>query len=228
MKLQLIIIGVFSLFLGGVEAAPIGGFFLGKARVIYNESDKAENISVYNKEENTSFLVQSWVSGINGNVAPFFVSPPLYRQDYGRGTIRIVKTGSLPSNQESAFWLNVKVIPAVSDEKEKRNSVMLQFSYTFKLKMLYRPRTLSAEQRVAPKFIRDGNKVIIKNSSPYFVTFKDIFADGNKINFDGGMIHPFGEVSLQFPKENSSGNVILKYALINDDGSVNEKRITVS
>jgi P pilus assembly chaperone PapD len=57
-----------------------------------------------------------YAGGVSGK-APFIITPPLYRLDGGQKNIeRIVMTGSLPQEQESLFWLNIKAIPSASKQ----------------------------------------------------------------------------------------------------------------
>lgn len=60
-------------------------------------------------------LIQSWVDDLaDNNKSPFIVTPPLFRLDAGDSNdLRVLLTSpQLPSDRESLFTLNIKVIPA--------------------------------------------------------------------------------------------------------------------
>ncbi|MCT6990701.1 fimbria/pilus periplasmic chaperone, partial [Salmonella enterica subsp. enterica serovar Give] len=78
-----------------VHAEDKGGFSLGSTRVIYDGSKKEASVTVINSAKNAPFLAQSWVTEYAPGkkqpaMAPFLVTPPLYRQDEGRNMLRIV------------------------------------------------------------------------------------------------------------------------------------------
>ena len=94
------------------------GVIIGGTRVIFEGAKKEATINITNPD-NTPYLIQSWIDmqdGVSGK-APFIITPPLYRLDGGQKNLeRIVMTGSLPQEQESLFWLNIKAIPSASKQ----------------------------------------------------------------------------------------------------------------
>lgn len=207
-----------------------GGFSLGATRVIYDAGNKDATLTVVNTAENTPFLAQSWISNIEAdsekkdvkaaNKPPFVLTPPLYRQDKGKNTLRIVKTGGdLPADRESAFWLNVKAIPA--QKKKEENKSELSFAYILKVKMFYRPVGLQGEVKDAYKqltFSRHGEKLTVKNPTPYHVTLNQVTVAGKPIKDVSAMVTPFGQQDYLIPAGSNGDRV--EYRTLNDQGGV--------
>lgn len=204
-----------------------GGFSLGSTRVIYKEEQKEATITVINSSKNAPFLAQSWMTNLNTDTdkskPPFVITPPLYRQDEGKNTLRIMHTGgNLPADRESAYWLNVKAIPAQAKENQNKN--MLSFAFVLRVKMFYRPSGLSMPVQNAYKeitFTRDGDKLIANNPTPYHVTFNKVSVGGVDIKDVNAMVPPLGQQSYDLPSKSSSGQV--KYITINDMGGVTQE-----
>lgn len=77
------VVMLFYLILFATSVHAEGGFSQGSHRVIYDGS----------KHDATVMVIT------------FFVTPPLYRQDEGKHTLRIIRTGGeLPSDRESVFF----------------------------------------------------------------------------------------------------------------------------
>ncbi|ECU8483360.1 hypothetical protein B5I86_25125, partial [Salmonella enterica subsp. enterica serovar Pomona] len=140
--------------------------------MIYDGSKKEATVTVINSAKNAPFLAQSWVTEYAPGkkqpaMAPFLVTPPLYRQDEGRNMLRIVRTGGqMPSDRESVFWLNVKAIPAMHESLAGKNT--LQFAYVLRVKLFYRPAGLSGDASKAGDsltFSRQGNTLLARNAS---------------------------------------------------------------
>ncbi|UBO72390.1 fimbrial biogenesis chaperone [Aeromonas rivuli] len=191
-------------------------------RVIY-KSDRQE-VSV--KLENMGaipVLIQSWVD--EGDIdarpddikSPFILTPPINRLDPGKGqTLRLRYVGSqLPMDKESVFWLNVLEIPAKKKLAKDNNS--LQMAFRSRLKIFYRPASLSGLPHEAVKFVswqKRQNGVEAKNSSPYFISFASLSLAGNSI--DGDMIPP--KSSKLFKLKGSANQV--KGTYVNDYGAI--------
>lgn len=208
------------------HAEDKGGFSLGSTRVIYDGSKKEATVTVINSAKNAPFLAQSWVTEYAPGkkqpaMAPFLVTPPLYRQDEGKNTLRIVRTGGqMPSDRESVFWLNVKAIPAVHEDLSGKNT--LQFAYVLRVKLFYRPAGLSGDPVRATDsltFSRQGNVLQVRNSSPYYVTFNKLSVGGKEVkDASSEMVPPKGEQHYTLPA-GATGNQVTFRAL-NDYGGV--------
>ncbi|EBQ5236488.1 molecular chaperone, partial [Salmonella enterica] len=138
-------LAVSTLFISGYAFCQGGGFSLGSTRVIYDGGKDSASITVINSDKKNSFLAQSWIDNYTTATpgkAPFIITPPLYRQDEGKNTLRIMRSGGdLPADRESAFWLNVKAIPGSSEDLTNKNTV--QFAYVLRVKLFYRPEGLA-------------------------------------------------------------------------------------
>lgn len=72
-----------------------------------------------------------------------------------------------------------------------------------------------------------GNELVVKNNSPWFITFQDVTISGssNKLKLGGEMISPFSEIILNSENGNSIPNEFLNakkiiYSVINDYGGL--------
>ncbi|WP_413676618.1 molecular chaperone [Pantoea dispersa] len=212
-----------------LAAEDKGGFSLGATRVIYNENHKEASFTVINTAENVSFLAQSWVSpykeGVNNTKPPFIITPPLYRQDVGKNTLRIVRSGGdLPTDRESAFWLNVKAIPSSVKPTEKSNS--LSFAYVLRIKLFYRPVGIKGDASNAYKqltFSRQGDKLIASNPTPYHITLNKVSIGGKEIKDVTAMVPPLSEQSYKLPASGVGSKVI--YKAVNDMGGITTEQI---
>lgn len=210
-----------------------GGFSLGSTRVIYDEAKNQASITVINTAKASPFLAQSWLepyshSPDTKNIsakAPFMVTPPLYRQDEGKNTLRIVRTGGeLPSDRESVFWLNVKAIPSAPKSLQDKNSV--QFAYVLRVKMFYRPQNIVGDASQAYKalsFSHQNDQLIATNPTAYYVTFAELKVGGKDVKDYSIMVPPFGSASYSMPQVKTGNKVIFK--TINDYGGLYPERV---
>lgn len=125
---------------------------VGATRLIYDGASNEANLSVSNRDDTSPYLVQSWVShfgsGNEESVDNFIVTPPLFRLDADKENIlRIIFTGGpeVPQDRESLFLMNVKAIPAMSDDQKGKN--VLQIALKTTIKLFYRPAGLKVRSR---------------------------------------------------------------------------------
>lgn len=193
------------------------GVIIGGTRVIFEGAKKEATINITNPD-NTPYLIQSWIDmqdGVSGN-APFIITPPLYRLDGGQKNLeRIVMTGSLPQEQESLFWLNIKAIPSASKQMNA-----LQIAVKTRIKLIYRPEGLRAstpeEQATKLTWQRFGNAIQVNNPTPYVINFNEITLGGRKLD-DVTYVLPGASARFSLP-EGVSGHS-LTFKVINDYGS---------
>ncbi|EKS6728273.1 molecular chaperone [Enterobacter mori] len=193
------------------------GVIIGGTRVIFEGAKKEATINITNPD-NTPYLIQSWIDiqdGVSGK-APFIITPPLYRLDGGQKNLeRIVMTGSLPQEQESLFWLNIKAIPSASKEMNA-----LQIAVKTRIKLIYRPEGLRAstpeEQVNKLTWQRSGNAIQVNNPTPYVINFNEITLGGRKLD-DVTYVLPGASARFSLP-EGVSGHA-LTFKVINDYGS---------
>ena len=193
------------------------GVIIGGTRVIFEGAKKEDTINITNPD-NTPYLIQSWIDmqdGVSGKT-PFIITPPLYRLDGGQKNLeRIVMTGSLPQEQESLFWLNIKAIPSASKQMNA-----LQIAVKTRIKLIYRPDGLreSTPEEQANKLTwqRSGNAIQVNNPTPYVINFNEITLDGRKLD-DVTYVLPGASARFSLP-EGVSGHS-LTFKVINDYGS---------
>jgi len=193
------------------------GVIIGGTRVIFEGAKKEATINITNPD-NTPYLIQSWIDmqdGVSGN-APFIITPPLYRLDGGQKNLeRIVMTGSLPQEQESLFWLNIKAIPSASKQMNA-----LQIAVKTRIKLIYRPEGLRAstpeEQATKLTWQQSGNAIQVNNPTPYVINFNEITLGGRKLD-DVTYVLPGASARFSLP-EGVSGHS-LTFKVINDYGS---------
>ncbi|MEP8938848.1 molecular chaperone [Enterobacter mori] len=193
------------------------GVIIGGTRVIFEGAKKETTINITNPD-NTPYLIQSWIDmqdGVAGK-APFIITPPLYRLDGGQKNLeRIVMTGSLPQEQESLFWLNIKAIPSASKQMNA-----LQIAVKTRIKLIYRPEGLRAstpeEQANKLTWQQSGNAIQVNNPTPYVINFNEITLGGRKLD-DVTYVLPGASARFLLP-EGVSGHS-LTFKVINDYGS---------
>lgn len=193
------------------------GVIIGGTRVIFEGAKKEATINITNPD-NTPYLIQSWIDmqdGVSGKT-PFMITPPLYRLDGGQKNLeRIVMTGSLPQEQESLFWLNIKAIPSASQQMNA-----LQIAVKTRIKLIYRPEGLRAstpeEQATKLTWQQSGNAIQVNNPTPYVINFNEITLGGRKLD-DVTYVLPGASARFLLP-EGVSGHS-LTFKVINDYGS---------
>ena len=200
--------------------AHAGGVSLGATRVIYPMNAKQTSLAVINNDKNNRYLIQSWVEDSKGKKSDdFILTPPLFvSKPQGENTLRIMYSGKgLPTDKETAYWLNSKAIPSVNREDIQDKNV-LQIAILSRIKMFVRPEGLTESPADAPgslSFSRQGNNLVIKNPSPYYVSMVNITAGGKTLA--PTMVPPKDSLSVAVPG-GISGPVT--FQTINDYGAM--------
>ncbi len=132
---------IFLLFM--VNNVTAGGIVVGGTRIIYEGNKKEAALGVKNNSTESPFLLQSWVDNGDGKTrGPFMVTPPLFRiEPLEDHELRIAKTGSLPEDRESLFYLNIRAIPPSSPDAVNTLKLVVKT----RLKLFYRPQALVAD-----------------------------------------------------------------------------------
>lgn len=217
MKISKIILLTGLLSSGMVSSAHAGGVALGATRVIYPAGDKQVSLSLSNSSDKDTFLIQSWVTSSSGNKSnDFVITPPLFvMQPKKENTLRIMYVGpDLPTDRESVFYLNSKAIPSTDHLKAQTSS--LQIATQSVIKLFVRPKNLPSLSIDAPKGLRcklSGNKVIVTNPSPYYVTLVQFYVGGKKL--PNSMVSPKNTLSVDIPE---NGGKKITFQTINDFG----------
>ncbi|ECT2540001.1 molecular chaperone LpfB, partial [Salmonella enterica subsp. enterica serovar Kentucky] len=171
------------------------------------------------------FLIQSWIDDANGNKkTPFIITPPLFKLSPTKNNVlRIVNTTStLPQDRESVYWINVKAIPAKSEDAEAKN--VLQIAVRTRLKLFYRPAGLKGNSMDGwnkLQFTSAGaNQIKVENPSAFNLTFNKFYANGRDIE-KTGMVPAKGSLNIELPA--GTGKVSeVKYNIINDFGTAGD------
>lgn len=202
------------------------GIVVSSTRVIYPADKKEVTVSLKNTGNHPA-LVQSWLDTGDPTAlpekinVPFVIMPPITRIDGGKGqTLRLVYTGkTLPQDRESIFWLNVLAVPP---KKTDAKNHLLNVAYQTRVKLFYRPSTLSIKADVAAQKIewkKESDVLNVYNPTPYYISVLNVewVSSGKIVSIPGEMVSPFGQVRLATTKmlnEVSSVN----YAIIDDLG----------
>ncbi|MGJ3354850.1 fimbrial biogenesis chaperone [Providencia sp. Je.9.19] len=196
------------------------GVIIGGTRVIYNEGNKDVSISVENPDK-IPYLIQSWIDGIDEKKqSDFTITPPLFRLNADKtNALRIFLTeNKLPKDRESLFWLNIKTIPAT-----ERTENSLQIAFKTQMKLIYRPTSIKdvnfVEEQKKLSWSKSGNKIIVKNPTPYYMNFQSITFNGKKA-IDISYAAPFSTASFEINDTASNGTV--KWEVINDYGAASD------
>lgn len=202
-------------------SSAFAGVEVGGTRVIYDGNKKEAILSIKNAENNTPYLIQSWLDNGNENETtkiPFIITPPLFRLDPNQeNQLRIINVGTVPQDRESIFWISVKSIAASSNQPNR-----LQISVRTRIKLIYRPESIKSSAGSAYKkliAVRRGNVVTFTNPTPYYVSFYSVHV-GNKALDQPLMVSPSGTYSLNVPP-GASGKI--SWRAINDYGGQTEE-----
>lgn len=201
-------------------------------RIIYQSDAKEALIKMVNQGEQP-LLVQSWLDDGHEDVdpqslnVPFIASPPVSRVDPKQGlTVRLNWDGqALPADRESVYWFNALEIPGKNKDTEKSNK--LQIALKTRIKVFYRPVSLSGSSEEAIQKLRwtlgkQGKAVwaTAKNDSPYFVsmTSASVTSGGKKYAFEPDMVAPFSSASYPVKSLSSVQLDGMAWTAVNDYG----------
>ncbi|AHG20822.1 hypothetical protein Z042_15305 [Chania multitudinisentens RB-25] len=218
------------------------GLVISGTRVIYPANEREVTLKLENKSH-VPLLVQSWIDSGDPNSppeesdAPFTIMPPVSRIEPTKAqTLRIAVTPTTnqATDRETLYWINVLEVPPQS--KEDKN--YLSIAYRNRLKVFYRPAAL---EDLSPGILEQvswrlqGEKLIGKNPTPYYISYSSILlSDKGKAAMagsDGGMIAPFSEQVFQVKHNGKTPgglpNTVTANA-INDYGAFVEKTYPLS
>lgn len=213
----------FSILLLLIGGAGINGataaISLDRTRIIFNGSDKSVSISMKNQNKQLPFLAQAWIEDDKGNKieSPLVALPPIQRLEPGKTSqIKIQKLpeiNNLPTDRETLYYFNLREIPPRSD---KPNT--LQIALQTRIKLFYRPESIGVDTNMPPaqeniKLIRKGDKYIVNNPTPYYVTIVDGRPKNgvSPKNFEPIMLSPKTQHELSVPATVMGGEPELNY-----------------
>lgn len=199
------------------SAVHAGGVGLGATRMVYSADSKQSTLQVRNTHTTASFLIQSWIETASGQRSQdFVITPPLYvLKPSTESVVKIIFNGkSLPQDRESLYWMTVKAIP-----QQTKNSAgnSLQFASANRIKVFYRPTSLSDNANEAWKKVTgeySAGKVVLRNPTPYFITTLNVKVDGKTVK--PVMLPPKSSTPLA---EKFSQATSLTFQTINDYGA---------
>ncbi|HCT1664756.1 TPA: molecular chaperone [Enterobacter hormaechei] len=206
------------------------GIIASATRVIFHEGEAQQSLMLVNTNP-WPVVVQIWVDDgdINrepGSVkTPFVAVPPLFRlEPKGVQGLRIMHNKArMPTDRESAFWLNIYEIPPTGSVATQQQSMVLTMNT--QMKIFWRPASLNNPESAWARltFHREGSVLVCHNDSPYFVTFAGInFKAGEKLypvtQLPDMMVAPFGEKRYAFAA-NAPFSGQVQGELIDDNGN---------
>ncbi|HCM9123436.1 fimbrial chaperone [Enterobacter hormaechei] len=211
-----------------VSHSAFADIVISGTRVIYPSSAKDVTVNMENRG-NKPLLVQTWLDDGRDTTnpqelkLPFIVTPPVSRVDPAKGqTVRITWLGqTMPQDRETMYWFNVLEVPPKAKEADSQN--MLQLAFRTRIKMFFRPDGLKGDPSVAAgqlKWTQQGNALVARNDSPYYVSVAKIDATvgGKAIDVDPHVVAPFASQSYTI-KNATTGRVNkITYISINDFG----------
>lgn len=195
---------------------------VGGTRVIFDGTKKTTTVSVQNKD-NVTNIVQSWLAIVD-ETSPakdsFITTPPLFRLKAGeKGFVRILRTGKpMPEDRESMLWLNIKGIPATDNVSDKN---IVQFAINSRIKLIYRPAALknAIPEEFAQKlqWSNDGRVIKVKNDSPLYMNFSEIFINGKAVP-EAWFVAPYSTIRIPVANASPAGKKEITWSVINDYG----------
>ena len=154
---------------------------LDRTRVIYSAADKSVSLSITNQNTKLPYLAQGWLEDEAGKkiTSPLIVLPPIQRLEPGASSQVKIQglpaASTLPQDQESLFYFNLREIPPRSD---KANT--LQIALQTRIKLFYRPEAIGSQQGGADvpsqeqiTLTLQGDRYMVNNPTPYYVTLVD-------------------------------------------------------
>ncbi|MBJ2078380.1 fimbria/pilus periplasmic chaperone [Serratia ureilytica] len=198
---------------------------LDRTRVIFDGSQKSVSLNVSNQNKQLPYLAQGWIEDEQGNKiqSPLTVLPPVQRIEPGKPSQVKVQAlpaaKALPQDRETVYYFNLREIPPKSS---KPNT--LQIALQTRIKLFYRPAAIAIEKNTAPPqekltLTRQGDKYVVNNPTPYYVTIVDAGSkkgtNGVK-GFEPFMIPPKGNTPLTVSAASVGGSPVLTY--VNDYG----------
>ncbi len=217
--------GLASLLSLSLCSQAMAAFTISGTRFIYEEGRKNLSVEVTNNTD-VAYGGQVWVDNVGKDTTvsmvptpPFFKVGPKQKQ-----IVRVMKTdgGTLPSDRESLFWLNIQEIPP----KPKEGENVLSVAVNTRVKVFYRPKSLldgrkSAEKKI--EVVHRGGTTYLKNPTPYWFAITKVKVNGQDIALTQkedqalSMMAPFGEVAVS---KLSPGMKNISVDAINDWGGV--------
>lgn len=196
-----------------------------RTRIVFNGGQKSISINISNNNNQLPYLAQGWLENEAGQKiqSPLVVLPPVQRLEPGKSSQLKIEAlpaiNALPQDRESLFYFNLREVPPKSN---KPNS--LQIALQTRVKLFYRPKAIIPEQNSTPwqekiTLDKQGERFIVKNPTPYYVTIINAGANGKPMDgkeFTPVMVSPFGQSDLGISANKLGNSPVLTY--VNDYG----------
>ena len=128
----------------------------------------------------------------------------------------------LPKDRESVFWFNLREIPPKSTKPN-----ILTLAMQTRLKVFYRPLALKVDPMADTipgldtlTLSRDGDKYVVHNPTPYYVSFVEARTSLKGKGLDGFepvMVNPKGKADIAVKASSLGSSPVLMF--VNDYGS---------
>lgn len=240
-----------SLFLMMVlfQSLSQAGIISEKKRIIFKGGDKELTLMIANTNA-YPVIMQTWID--DGNIhnvptmvaSPFIIIPPMASLTAGEiKALRIVYNTqkALPTDRESAFWVNLYEIPPSSNQSKVVDNITVAMNT--QIKLFYRPEKLIkkpdekilAQQLVCRAITKSQNITIeCSNPSPYFVSLSSVELHINSHTFQNEtqldmMVPPFSKNSYEITTNLSvlPSRADVLYSFIGDNGDIQGVKATI-
>lgn len=229
-----------AVFIAAVSTATQAEIILHGTRVIYPSDAREVTLQLSNNGSSPS-LVQTWIdegdpeSTPDQSKVPFMITPPISRVEGSRSqTLRITAlpdASHFDQKQETVLWLNVLDIPPKPSANDTTTSPdnFLQLAIRSRVKFFYRPSSIKDDVNVVAdklQWAKSGDKLMIKNPSPFHVTLTAIYQKEGTKQLDllpqGLMLKPFSTETVALQSNNINE---MSFIHINDYGGRIEHKI---
>ncbi|VUS54407.1 molecular chaperone [Klebsiella spallanzanii] len=218
LKSLLKIVAVFSF---SASFAAYSGVVIDSTRHLYKEGAREISANLENKD-NIPYLIKSWVEPREGSQTSFFmVTPPLFRLEAKqKNTVRIFPNTHItnaPKDRETVYYFNVMSIPPTSDTDADKNKIQLAVRH--RMRLIYRPlalQDLSINQEAKKlEWRKSGNKITLKNTTPFFIYFKSIKINGTEVSGSINNIDAFTTKEFTLPTGANGSEIVWKVSTDN-------------
>lgn len=178
----------------------LAGVVVGATRLVIQESAGHKDVSLRASGSGAYLVISRIFEGTSleegdkaSKAREFTVLPPALLMKGGQmreSRIVVVPDNGLARDRETMFYLMVSAIPESSKEK---NTV--QIAVRTWIKLFYRPASLEGKQIPSAEIVRDGDNVVMKNASPFYVSLSRLFVQGKAV-ISPGEISPYGQKRL--------------------------------
>jgi len=205
-------------------------------RVIYPAALPGKTLQLSN-QGSVPYLVQMWLDAGDEDSSPdqydhqvpFVISPPIFRMEPGSGqAVRLMSVGTegLPVDRESVFYLNFSQIPALGQDQQQANLLLLLLRN--RIKLFYRPRGLLEPEphklACALRFYPDNDGLWVENPAAFhaLVDSAELLLEGHRVPLlKGEMLAPFSRQHWPLPEALTLPvkDAQVRVSLVNDYGA---------